>query len=365
MYFRRLTLIVLWLVFDRNLAVGALAVEKPFSFVVIGHIRGNDDGLPQPLLEPLLAKVHGLKPDMIFLTGDMIYGGLGKNHRADIISQDWDRLDAALAKVGVPVYRVAGNHDINDPITRDIYFARYGKLPRAFTYRGSRFLLLNSSYVPEGTEALPKVHGQQAYLRGKQLDAEQIDFIRKELSSDNRYDNVFLFMHHLLWDNNERAVWWREVHPLIAGRNVRAVFAGDVGPRKFSHMKRDGIDYIQSAIAEIPMEYLRRYSLQRLTAQQFDNYLYVTVNGPQVALEVKTIGEISSGQFTPESWREMHRPYRPEAKTFQARMGDYVLDVIGNSGSPRRQLFAFLSAIMISFFGGVAVTLFWCRRKTA
>jgi hypothetical protein len=321
--------------------------------------------LPQPLLEPLLAKVHGLKPDMIFLTGDMIYGGLGKNHRADIISQDWDRLDAALAKVGVPVYRVAGNHDINDPITRDIYFARYGKLPQAFTYRGSRFLLLNSSYVPEGTEALPKVHGQQAYLRGKQLDAEQIDFIRKELSSDNRYDNVFLFLHHLLWDNNERAVWWREVHPLIAGRNVRAVFAGDVGPRKFSHMKRDGIDYIQSSIAEIPMEYLRRYSLQRLTAQQFDNYLYVTVNGPQVALEVKTIGEISSGQFTPESWREMNRPYPPEAKTFQARMGDYILDVIGNSGSPRRQLFAFLSAIMISFFGGVAVTLFWCRRKTA
>jgi UDP-2,3-diacylglucosamine pyrophosphatase LpxH len=365
MYFRRVALIIFMFGFATNLSATEKTAPRAFSFVVIGHVRGNDDGVMQPLLGPLLAKVRALKPDMIFLTGDMIYGGLGKSRRADIISQDWERLDAALAKVGVPVYRVAGNHDINDPITRDIYFARYGKLPQAFTYRGSRFLLLNSSFVPEGNETPQTIGGQQAYLRGKQLDPKQINFIRKEMAADNQYDNVFLFMHHLLWDNNERALWWREVHPLIARRNVRAVFAGDVGPRKFSHMKRDGINYIQSSIAEIPMEYLRRYSLQRLTAQQFDNYLYVTVNGPQLALEVKTIGEISSGQFTPESWREMHRPYPPEAKTFQARMGDYILDIIGNSGSPRRQLFAFVSTIMISFVGGVAVTLLCCRRKAA
>ena len=357
MHFRGLALIISLLAFATNLSATEKTAAGPFSFVVIGHVRGDDDGVMQPLLGPLLAKVRTLKPDMIFLTGDMIYGGLGKNHRADIISQDWERLDAALAKVGVPVYRVAGNHDINDPMTRDIYFARYGKLPQAFSYRGSRFLLLNSSYVPEGNETPPRVHGRQAYLRGKQLDTFQLDFLRKEISGEQRYDNVFLFMHHLLWDNDEQAVWWRDVHPLLVGRNVRAVFAGDVGPRKFSHMKRDGIDYIQSSIAEIPMEFLRRYWTHRMIAQQFDNYLYVTVKGPEVVFEVQTIGEFSSGQFTPQSWREMHRSEPPVEKPLLTRVREFI-------DSPRR-LIAMAAVMLLCFLGGVTATLLWCRRKAA
>ncbi len=353
---RCLVPLLLLFVFATHLHAADNAARRPFSFVVLGHVRGEDDGQMQPLLEPLLAKVRKQKPDMIFLTGDMIYGGLGKNHRADIISQDWERLDAAMAKVGVPVYRVAGNHDINDPMTRDIYFARYGKLPQAFTYRGSRFLLLNSSFVPEGNETPPRVHGRQAYLRGKQLDTVQLDFLRKEISGEQRYDNVFLFMHHLLWDNDEQAVWWSDVHPLLVGRNVRAVFAGDVGPRKFSHMKRDGIDYIQSSIAEIPMEFLRRYSTHRMIAQQFDNYLHVMVNGPEVAFEVQTIGEFLSGQFTPQSWREMHRSEPPEDKPLLTRIRELM-------ESPRR-LIAIASVMLICFLGGVASTLVWYRWKT-
>ncbi|MGH7770299.1 MAG: metallophosphoesterase family protein [Candidatus Binatia bacterium] len=327
--------------------------------MVLGHVRGSDDGLVHRSLDLLLSRVRELKPSMIFLTGDMIYGGLGKeNQRAEVITQDWDRLDAELAKLGIPVYRVPGNHDIHDPITRDIYFARYGKLPQAFTYHGSRFLLLNSSYVPEAAEAPPQRQlnrGRQLYLRGKQLDSDQIDFIRKELADDRPYDNLFLFMHHLLWWHEEEAVWWREVHPLIAGRKVRAVFAGDVGPRKFSHLKRDGIDYIQSSIADISMDNLRSHWRHRMIAQQFDNFLYVTVDGPEIAIDVETIGELSSGQFTPESWREMFKAEPVEEKSLLNRAGDVV-------GSPRR-LIVVAAVMMICFFAGIAVTLLWHRRK--
>jgi len=130
MRFVRLALIVLLLAFAANLSAAEQAVHRPFSFVVLGHVRGNDDGLQHPTLDPLLAKVRELKPDMIFLTGDMIWGGLGKKQQqAEVITQDWDRLDAKLAQLGIPVYRVPGNHDVHDPVTRDIYFARYGKLP--------------------------------------------------------------------------------------------------------------------------------------------------------------------------------------------------------------------------------------------
>jgi hypothetical protein len=317
----------------------------------------------QPLLEPLLIKLSKRKPDMIFLTGDMIWGGLGKKEqRAEVITRDWDRLDAALAKLNIPVYRTPGNHDLHDPITRDIYFARYGKLPYAFTYRGSRFLLLNSSYVPEGTyapERRQKAHGRQVYLRGKQLDSEQINFIRKETSEDQKYDHLFIFMHHVLWWHDEEAVWWREVHPLIAGRKVRAVFAGDVGPRKFSHMKRDGVDYLQSSIADIQMEYQRLHWRQRMIAQQFDNYLDVTVNRQEVVIDVGTIGELSSGHFTPQSWRDMLRGETPQEKPLLARTQEALRELFEN---PRR-LVGFASVVLIAFLAGIAVTVIWQRRR--
>ena len=350
-------MIIVFFVCGTEVQAGEDTGQQPFSFVVLGHVRGNDDGILQPLLDPLLAKVYKRKPDMIFLTGDMIWGGLGKaRQEPEVIIRDWDQLDAVLAKLNVPIYRVPGNHDIHDSITRDIYFARYGMLPQAFTYRGSRFLLLNSSYVPAAGNLLGKtlVGGRQPYLRGKQLDPEQLDFIRKEVTKEQQHVHVFIFMHHVLWDNDEKATWWQDVHPLLAGRTVRAVFAGDVGPRKFSHLKRDGIDYIQSSMADIQMEYLQRYWRHRMIAQQFDNYLYVAVDGQRVAIEVETIGALS-GQFTPDSWREMLRFEAPPVKPLYLRVWDVI-------GSPMR-LTALLLVLTICFLCGVAVTLFWCRRR--
>jgi 3',5'-cyclic AMP phosphodiesterase CpdA len=273
--------------------------------------------------------------------------------RPEVLTKDWELLDAKLAQLGVPVYRVPGNHDVHDPISRDIYFARYEKLPRAFSHGGTRFLLLNSTYVPEGTETPPWIRGQPPYLRGKQLDAEQIEFIRKELAGN--HDNIFLFMHHILWWHEEEAVWWREVHPLLVGSKVRAVFAGDAGPRKFSHVRRDGIDYIQSAIANTQMENLRRNWRQRMVVQQFDNFLHVTVDGPAAAIAVEIVGALTLGQFTPETWREMHRPYPPEEKSFFQRVWAFI-------ETPRR-LAIFASVMIACFLGGIAATLVWRRRR--
>jgi hypothetical protein len=341
----------------KNVCAAEQADRRSFSFVVLGHIRGDENGKMSPLFDELLSRVRMRAPDMIFLTGDMIWGDYNVGiPDADGVKRDWDRLDAALGQLGVPVYRVPGNHDINDPITRDIYFARYGELPRASTYRGSRFILLNSSWVPENSQAATV---PRPYIRGKQLGPRQVEFIRNELSDSHRYDHVFLFTHHLLWWHREEATWWREVHPLLIGKNVRAVFAGDYGPMKFSHMRRDGIDYVQSSIeGDISVNMLRGLISSRLLAQQFDNYLHVKVNGPLVTIHVETVGEMSSGKFTPERWRAINE-YEPRKKPFEERLRD----VIGSPGSPRRQLLVFGSAMAICFFGGVAVTRIWYRRK--
>ena len=92
-----------------------------------------------------------------------------------------------------------------------------------------------------------------------------------------------------------------------------------------------------------------------MIAQQFDNYLHVTVDGPRVNIQVHTIGELSSGQFTPQSWREMFKAEPVEEKSFLNRAWDVI-------GSPRR-LIVVAAVMMICFLGGIAVTLLWYRRK--
>lgn len=343
------------------LTLGAVAIpylnaqEKlpgRLSFVVLGHIRGSDNGKVNPLLDELLGEVRKLAPDLILLTGDMIWGDVRPAvPDAETIKQDWDRLDAALAGLGIPVYRVPGNHDIHDAVTRDIFYSRYGQLPRAFTFRGSRFLLLDSSWSPQGGEASTLKH---RYLRGKQLDAQQLGFLRQELSSGQRSDHVFVFMHHLLWWHKEEAAWWRDAHPLLVGHNVRAVFGGDFGPMKFSHMRRDGIDYLQSSLEGIPsLQMLREWNSSRLLSQQFDNYFYVTVDGPEVRVEVKTVGAISTGNFTPERWRAID--------DYQPPLTKRLWNVIGN---PQRMIAVVLLVLGCFSAGFVAAWLLKRRPKS-
>ena len=137
-------------------------------------------------------------------------------------------------------------------------------------------------------------------------------------------------------------------------RNVRAVFAGDYGPPvKFSHMRRDEIDYLQSAMgAEVSIETQRSDQLIPWHDMQFVTFLYVVVDGPQVSIEVKTFGEMSSRKFTPEYQRASEQHSYRRAPLIQR-----VWNVI----SPRR--FVTLALVIGSFLGGVVATWTWSRWK--
>lgn len=282
------------------------------SFVVLGHLRGDRDGGFHYNLDELLSEVVTLEPDFAVLTGDMIWGDLESEPAdGDWVVEQWEAFDERLAEIEVPVYRVPGNHDISDALTRDIYVNRYGPLPQAVDVAGLRLLLLSSLRLP-AVDAEPVERTAMA-----DLDSAQIAFLREQLADPSQYEHAFVFMHHLLWWEAEDGAWWQEVHPLLVSGGVRAVFTGDYGPQqKFSHMRRDGIDYFQSGIAPDPsLGILRGHEWNRILAQQFDNYLHVSVVGSDVEFDVETIGEISSGHFTPDRWRAVYgrttRPGRP------------------------------------------------------
>jgi hypothetical protein len=284
-------------------AVPARAADSSYSFVVVGHVRrDHSGGLLHPRLGELIERIKSLHPDLVFLTGDMVWGDVDTNPANPAeVEREWQALDSALATLPMPIHRVPGNHDISDLGTRDLYFRRYGRLPQVLEIRGSRFLLLSSAWIPPDGDTR-----HNPFVRPKALDSAQVQFLRSELGRPGRFDHTFVFQHHMLWWEPD-ASWWREVHPVLTQAGVDAVFAGDYGPLKFSFTERDGVRYYQSSIeGDVSLGILRELISSRLLTAQFDNFLHVTVRGPRVDVEVRTVGETSSGKFTPERWREVN-----------------------------------------------------------
>ena len=279
-------------------------VSYPYSFAVLGHIRGGDDGAVNYLLADVIREVRARQPDFVVLTGDIIWGEV-QTVPTDpaVVHAQWDAVDSALATLGVPVYRVPGNHDINDRVTRRVYEERYGPSNRMLDLGDARLLLYTSGFLPDSGDDRKNV-----YIRGVTPDSGRIAWIRAALD-DAPGEPVFMFMHHLPWWEEQNAPWWQEVHPLLATAGVRAVFSGDYGPLKFSHLARDGIDYYQAGLTPGPanLDLLRNHEWNRLLAGQFDNFLFVDVVAPDsTAVTVHTVGETASGDFTPDFFRQVH-----------------------------------------------------------
>ena len=315
------------------------------SFVVLGHVRGDDSFRLHYLLDELLAEVQSLDADFVVLTGDMIWGDVHADSVPDLqtVVAEWDRLDGALSALGVPVFRVPGNHDISDALTRDLFFERYGPIPRSVDIGRVRLLLLSSTWIPKTGD--PR---RNQSIRGVPIDSVQLRFLRDALADRTAYDHAFVFMAQLLWWGPDDSRWWREVHPLLVERNVRAVFTGEYGPLKFSHLRRDGIDYYQSGVAPTPpIEILHHGESHRILAQQFDNFLRVTVRRDSTDIEVHTVGEVSSGHFTPQRYRAI----------YDERPSPEGVDVIRALLTELRQRPKLLALLIFAFVGGIFLGL--------
>ena len=267
------------------------------TFVVLGHLRGDRDRSLSHLLDELLVEVRELDPAFAVLTGDLIWGDPnGALDDKSLVAEEFDRLDAALEGLGIPIYRVPGNHDVSDAGTLDLFVDRYGELPRAVDVGRVRLILLNTAWHPDAGPVSP--------TRGFNLGPSQLEALSETLADPSEYDHAFVFMHHILFWQESHEPWFQEAHPLLVEGGVGHVFTGDYGPEKFSYLRRDGVEYYQSGIAPNPsLGILQGHEWNRLLAQQFDNFLEVTVAGPNVDVTVHTLGEVTTGHFTPDLWR--------------------------------------------------------------
>lgn len=213
-----------------NFTQGTCAKKRQqYSFFVAGHVYGKMDGKTYNGIYKSFKNNNKLKNCAFmpfgFLLGDTVKKA--SNYEFNTLKND-------IKFIGnkTDIYIAPGNHDIGigkDSQRRDIYVKHFGKTFKYIKYKKDLFILLDSG------------------LDDWNISGKQLQMLKNLNSDNNKYNNVFVFSHHIIWfDSNnkklsglipnslhgkaEKLNFWNEVFPIIKniGKNV-FVFAGDVG----------------------------------------------------------------------------------------------------------------------------------------
>lgn len=337
--------------------VAHVAEDNSFSFVVWGHPAGRDHSKPGLHYEEILDRISELKADFLVVTGDVIDCpnpvGAVEGYR-----KIWDMFDAGVSRLGIPVYMVPGNHDVCNFTTRDLFIERYTKPPYAFTFKNSRFILLDTVGIDQRTEdGQPKWSPQSL-----PFDDDQMQMIRDEISQQGQYQHLFFFMHHV-WPWRELSgFWWDKVHPLFAGGHTRAVFGGTPGDPgyKYEHFQKDGIHYIQSSTfsSRWPRWYqveIERGRFEPALAYQFNNIQYVRIEGGEYTIQTIVVGALDDKELSSRFWREVDHP-----ENWTWRISRYFHEKFPSF----RRLLLFVTILGLgSLLLGIVAGVLWTRRK--
>ncbi|MDK1031183.1 MAG: sugar-binding protein [Planctomycetia bacterium] len=255
---------------------GEAEAPKDLTFVVIGDTRppGGGDGLTQP--PAFIKNIEGinlLEPAFVVNVGDLILG-YNADENLDFTLKQWDEFDKAAGKINMPLRLVAGNHDIWNPKSQEVYEKRYGKPYYSFDSQGCHFVVLCTEMAKENQ--VSKIAGQQ------------LEWLKKDLAEKAIPDRTFVFLHKPLWQNvhvqqGAAQGWMKDVHPLMKQYKVKAVFAGHVHIYSFDEI--DGIRYVITGGggAEIGNNPL---------VGDFHHFVLVSVRPEEVTLAVIPTGSI-------------------------------------------------------------------------
>ena len=197
--------------------------EPGYRFIVAGHTYGKPGSDALGLHPPFRENFDYIKrsKNMAFavFTGDIVR----KSNPAA-----WDRVDDDNRSLGLPIHFSPGNHD---HANRQLYLERYGvegKTYYSFSHDKDLFIIL------DGNKA------------GWSITGEQLSFLTETLKNAQRYDNVFVFVHQLIWwdkredfsklhpnsmiGRKEPVNFWPELMPMFEQlSNAVYIFAGDTG----------------------------------------------------------------------------------------------------------------------------------------
>ena len=179
------------LVLAVTLIVGPRAVvaaEDPFFFIQLsdpqlGMFTNNADFVQDAAnFEFAVASVNRLRPAFVVITGDLV------NKPGDAAQIAEYRRIVGQIDPAIPVYNVAGNHDVQNVPTPDslaAYTKIFGPDRFVFRHRGLTGVVLNSSIIHSPDKAPAQLAEQEAWLR--------IELARAKADGAR---HIVVFQHH-------------------------------------------------------------------------------------------------------------------------------------------------------------------------
>ena len=233
-----------------------------FQFLVIGDRTGGER---QGIFDTAMEQIDLLQPEFVMSIGDLIEG---YTRDLQLLDEQWDELDAKVATLDMPFFRVVGNHDLGNDTMETVWLERYGATYYYFTYRNVLFIALNSedppnevdpqfekdlawynmtkNTDPEAAEAFLKEFMQSdrlaSYRKPANFSDKQVEFVRHALAENKDVRWTFVFFHQPAWENPS-ANWTKIENLLQENDRDYTVFAGHM--HYYSHTKRFGRDYIR------------------------------------------------------------------------------------------------------------------------
>jgi len=260
--------------YDKALAAikaDAFAGDR-FTFCVIGDTQPPGRAV---FLESI-KEMNLLAPAFIIDVGDMISYPGGS---VEAIHSRWDEFLSLCAALRVPFFTVVGNHDVGDWRSRGIYRERMAPLAYSFSYGNAHFICLDT----EEPGYSDKNH--------ERIGPAQLRWLKEDLEANKDASHVFVFMHKPIWDRGASDRWLTEVHPLLMGYPLAAVFTGHWHYYRKSTV--DGIPYFITGGGGGQLHDDPKVGYH-CPEGAFHHFMHVSVKGDQIHFAVVKTGNIES-----------------------------------------------------------------------
>ncbi len=208
----------------RDIPRQTIPEKDKFSFVLVGDRTGSDSQSWQ-ILDQAIGEINLLRPDFVIMIGDIIEDFPG---RTGSIQSLWTEAFEHLKQFKMPFFIVPGNHDIWDRQSYQIWNQNLGDTYYSFSYKGCRFIILNS---------------EEHHITGETgFGEKQLSFLKEEIQRYGQTRQLFLFFHQPVWLPSEKDKYlWPEIESLLDGTNY-SIFAGHL--HLLASKKQEGHRYL-------------------------------------------------------------------------------------------------------------------------
>jgi len=236
---------------------------RDFTFAIVSD-RTNSPRAG--VFERAVDALNQLAPAFVLSVGDLIEGNSEDPAQLDAM---WSEFEAIVARLRMPFFRAAGNHDYANPAMARDWVRRFGPSYYSFVYQDVLFLVLNSelfsSYANPG-------HA----VEGGDTQEAQMRFVERALTEHRDARWTFVLLHQPFWDTPGDHADWRRVESWLGSRPC-TVIAGHF--HRYTEQLRDGREYITLATTGGGSR------LRGIDRGEFDHVLWVSMRGgrPMIA----------------------------------------------------------------------------------